>query len=386
VTTTDRSGPSTPEGQPAEQTPFERLLAAGQEHGYKLDWLQKRETWGEQLHSDPDQGGLLLQDVDTGIFGNAPDYSDNFTGRPRGALVRDGAPRVGDYRIRTKGDVWLRNAADLYEEAIQRQWSSATDIPWDTLAPLPDDIEMAECELATFLTDVEFVAGDVPGKWIAETSPDFYEPRMFLISQIMDEARHLDVFRKRALANGGGLMQQSRAFAGGFAGGIDSARDFTEMSARLHISGEGLVLTLFRMGERMSYNDAEKHIYRLAASDESRHVAFGVLHLKYLSEVQPERKEEIHAYLDEVEQGLVFGTGSSQNPLARGGGAGGISGNSLAVLLGGGREQMEEGEQIAMAMRQRQIKEYIQRVRVAGFGERFDNGRAMPILQQYIAA
>jgi hypothetical protein len=39
-----------------------------------------------------------------------------------------------------------------------------------------------------------------------------------------------------------------------------------------------------------------------------------------------------------------------------------------------------------MAMRQRQIKEYIQRVRVAGFGERFENGRAMPVLQQYIAA
>ncbi len=309
---------------------------------------------------------------ESGIEVNRPDAHTAIK-KPRASIL---------IAISDKGDVWLRNAADLYEEAIQRQWSSATDIPWNTLEALPDDIEMAQCDLATFLTDVEFVAGDVPGKWIAETSPDFYEPRMFLISQIMDEARHLDVFRKRALANGGGLMQQSRAFGGSFAGGIDNARDFTEMSARLHISGEGLVLTIFRMGERMSYNDAEKHIYRLAASDESRHVAFGVLHLKYLSEVQPERKEEIHNYLDEVEQGLVFATGSSQNPLARGG----ISGNSLAILLGGGDDKMDEGEQIAMAMRQRQIKEYIQRVRVAGFGERFENGRAMPVLQQYIAA
>ena len=372
--------------QATEHSPFEALLEYGKERGYKLDWLQKGDIFGQQLKPDLEKGGLQLQDADRGSYAEAPDRSENYTGRPRGAIEREGAPRVGDYRIRTKGDVWLRNAADLYEEAIQRQWSSAVDIPWHTLKPLPDDIEMAECELATFLTDVEFVAGDVPGKWIAETSPDFYEPRMFLISQIMDEARHLDVFRKRALANGGGLMQQSRAFAGGFAGGIDSARDFTEMSARLHISGEGLVLTIFRMGERMSYNDAEKHIYRLAASDESRHVAFGVLHLKYVSEVQPERKEEIHAYLDEVEQGLVFGTGSSQNPLARGGGSGGISGNSLAVLLGGGKDKVEEGEQIAMAMRQRQIKEYIQRVRVAGFGERFENGRSMPVLQQYVAA
>ncbi len=378
--TTTEQRPDTEQAD--EKTPFEVLLDAGKQHGYKLDWLRKGESFGQKLEADLTKGGLLLQDIEVGREDDIPEHSENYTGRPRGAQEREGAPRIGDYKIRDKGDVWLRNAADLYEEAIQRQWSSATDIPWNTLEALPDDIEMAQCDLATFLTDVEFVAGDVPGKWIAETSPDFYEPRMFLISQIMDEARHLDVFRKRALANGGGLMQQSRAFGGSFAGGIDNARDFTEMSARLHISGEGLVLTIFRMGERMSYNDAEKHIYRLAASDESRHVAFGVLHLKYLSEVQPERKEEIHNYLDEVEQGLVFATGSSQNPLARGG----ISGNSLAILLGGGDDKMDEGEQIAMAMRQRQIKEYIQRVRVAGFGERFENGRAMPVLQQYIAA
>ena len=27
----------------------------------------------------------------------------------------------------------------LYEEAVARQWSSATDIPWETIQPLPDD-------------------------------------------------------------------------------------------------------------------------------------------------------------------------------------------------------------------------------------------------------
>src|SRR5690606_12722371 len=179
---------------------------------------------------------------------------------PRGALQRPTAPKVGNYSVRTKKDIWLKNAAQLYEEAVQRQWSSAVDIPWETLEELPDEIERAECQLATFLTEVEFVAGDVPGKWIGETTPDYYEPRMFLISQIMDEARHLEVFRKRTLANGGGLMYQtSNAAISGAA--IDSARDFTEMSARLHISGEGLVLSIFRMGERMSYNDAEKAIY-----------------------------------------------------------------------------------------------------------------------------
>jgi hypothetical protein len=85
----------------------------------------------------------------------------------------------------------------------------------------------------------------------------------------------------------------------GTAGGvIDSVRDFTEMWVRLPISGEGSVLSLFRVGELMSYNDAEKAMYRLAASDESRHVTFGVRHLQYLSQTDPDRTAEIHGYLD----------------------------------------------------------------------------------------
>ncbi|MDA0366331.1 MAG: hypothetical protein O3B31_08695 [Chloroflexi bacterium] len=360
---------------------YAHLLEYGRERGYKLDWLTPRETFGTHPEASAG-GGLLLQDIDRGVFADAPDWSDNLTGRPRGSLARANAPKVGNYSVRTKGDIWLRNAAQLYEEAVQRQWSSAVDIPWDTLEELPDEIERAECQLATFLTEVEFVAGDVPGKWIAETTPDYYEPRMFLISQIMDEARHLDVFRKRALANGGGLlMQTSNAALAGAA--IDSARDFTEMSARLHISGEGLVLSIFRMGERMSYNEAEKAIYRLAASDESRHVAFGVMHLQYLSQAQPERREEIHSYLDEIELGLVIGAGG-QNPATRGT----PSNAALAILLGGGADSaaIEEGAQIALAVRQRQVKEYVQRVKVAGFGDRFENGRANAALAQYVAA
>ena len=163
---------------------------------------------GPNLDASEKKGGLLLQDVDSGVAAEVPDECRNMTGRTRGSVPRPAVPRVGNYPVRTKADIWLRNGAELYEEAVARQWSSATDVPWATLKPLPDDIEQAECQLATFLTEVEFVAGDVPGKWIAQVTPDYYEPRMYLISQVMDEARHLDVFRKRALANGGGLMQR----------------------------------------------------------------------------------------------------------------------------------------------------------------------------------
>ena len=230
-----------------------------------LSWMKQRGEWGQRAR--PGRNGLTLADIQINSYGDVPMTSTNLTGRPRGAAERSAGFRIGGYQLRSKEDIWLDNAAWLYEEALQRQWSSATDVPWATLKPLPDDIEQAQCQLATFLTEVEFVAGDVPSRWVARTSPDYFEPRLLLMAQVNDEARHMDVFRKRALANGGGLMERT-AGAGGIVGGIDLARDFNEMSARLHLSGEGAVLTLFRMGELMAYNPAEKaigHFYRVDA-------------------------------------------------------------------------------------------------------------------------
>src|SRR5579883_1592032 len=352
-----RSIPSRPtsskrEGKPMTTTAdsLDALREYGRDQGYDLSWLERRDVWGQTVR--PGKAGLVLDDVERGAHGDAPDESRNMTTRPRGTVARVGVPRIGNYPVRTKADIWLRNAAELYEEAQSRQWSSATDIPWDKISELPDEIEAAECQFATFLTEVEFVAGDVPGKWIASVTPDYFEPRMFLISQVMDEARHLDVFRKRALVNGGGLMQRTAAAAAVTGGAIDSARDFTEMSARLHMSGEGAVLTLFRIGELMAYNEAEKRIYRLCAQDESRHVAFGVMHLQYLGQIETDRREEIHCYLDEAERNLVTGA-SGQNPAS----SGFAASEALAVLLGGGVDKFDEGMKLLLAARQRQVKE-----------------------------
>ena len=59
---------------------------------------------------------------------------------------------------------------------------------------------------------------------------------------------------------------------------------------------------------------------------------------------------------------------------------------ALAILLGGGEAKVDDGYNTLLAIRQRQVKEYVQRVRVAGFGERFENGRANPMLEQYVRA
>jgi len=184
----------------------------------------------------------------------------------------------------------------------------------------------------------------------------------------------MDVFRKRALANGGGLMRMSGSTSG-FVGSIDLSRDFTEMSTRLHISGEGAVLTMFRMGELFGQNEAEKTMYRLCAQDEARHVAFGVMHLRYLGATAPERREEIEVYLDEAEGQILAG---QQNPASQAS----ETSEALAVLLGGGQQHYDEGYKQLLAIRKRQLKEYMKRVESAGFGERFTNGRS-PLPKQY---
>ncbi len=325
-----------------------------------LSWLRPDDARKvERVH--PGRRGLTLDEIEAGC--EVPDHVDAATLKPRDARSRPTAPRTGQYYA-DKSDVWSENARLLYEEAVQRQWSSATDIPWDKVEPLPDDLERAMCQLCTFLTEVEFIAGDAPGQWLPKINPEFYETKLFLLTQIMDEARHLDVFRKRALVNGGGLLSEGQS--GSALRIILDAKDFTEMSAIMHVFAEGFVQSLFRTGEYVSYNDAEKTIYRLCAQDESRHLGFGVMHLKYILETQPWRREEIHHYLDQVEGPLSLDINQ------------GITGvtpyfdEAIMVLAGGGVKGIDQGFQRLLAIRKRQINEYMHRLEVAGLGERRD--------------
>ncbi len=338
-----------------------------------LSWLEGVELTDRIA---PSKRGLILSDIAAARADTAPEHSENLSLRPRGTRQILNATRVA-MRLRDKADTWAENCALLYEEALARQWSSATDIPWETLKPLPDDLELAMCQLCTHLCEVEFTAADVPGQWIPAISPDHFEVKLFLATQAMDEARHLEVFRKRALANGGGLMRQSADSAASALRSIMDASDFTEMSVITHVVGEGQVLTMFRMGEFVGLSEAEKKIFRLVAQDESRHVAFGVMHLKYIAEHQPWRREEIHSYLDRAEPSLVmhkggriFGTAFTERL------------EPLIMLLGGGRDHLNEGMTSIEEITRRMVNEYMQRLSVAGFGDR--RGRCIPAIEPYL--
>jgi hypothetical protein len=324
----------------------------------------------DEIFPELGKKGLTLEGIQIGQYGEIPEYSDNYTARPRGAIGRPSAIATTSYQP-TKREVWSEACAMLYEEAVARQWSSATDIPWETIQELPDDMEMAMCQVCTFLTQIEYIAAEVPGRWVAKLSPDYFEVAAFLQSQAMDESRHMDVFRKRVLANGGG-MQPARAGSSG----VLAVQDFTEMTTLVHVLGEGLVQTLFRTGELFAQNPAEKRIFRLAAQDESRHVAFGVTHLKYLVDTEPERIEQIHDYFDRMEDALgAAAVSGSQGEIA----VAATTSEPLAVLLGGGIKNLDEGYAKLRLIRNRQYKEYMHRLDVVGIDRR---SRVNPLFQQ----
>jgi hypothetical protein len=352
--------------------PAELRTETVEQHELDLSWLNLEEAghpWG--MRAKPGKRGLTFDEIEIGAAGVVPETSDNRSVRVRGSVPRKEAPRMPGSYI-NKSDVYSENARLLWEETVTRQWSSATDVPWETIEPLPDDIERAMAQLCTFLTEVEFIAGDTSAQWLGSISSEHHEVKLFLLGQIMDEARHLDVFRKRAFANGGGLL--SSLPQDGLRVIIE-AKDFTEMSAIMHVAAEGFVQSLFRMGEYIGQNQAEKMIFRLCGQDESRHLGFGVLHLKYVLDTEPWRREELHHYFDKVEATLA------PDPMDADGQSFAVF-EALAILLGGGIKNFDKGLQMAMNVQRKRVNEYMHRLNVAGLGDRRE--RMLPLLKQFL--
>src|SRR5262249_33592150 len=170
-----------------------------------LAWLDEpRER--VQCRAQNERRGLTFRDLDVGSYGYSamPEViRKNRSFAPRGAAQPEGLPDL-QADVNRKSEVWAYNLEGYYEEAMTRQWNATTDIPWgDLLATeLPADIGKAYAQLLTFLTEVEMIATDVPAKWMGRLNADFFEVKNFIATQAMDEARHAEIFRKRALSTG----------------------------------------------------------------------------------------------------------------------------------------------------------------------------------------
>lgn len=298
-------------------------------------------------------------DINKAYAGEPDNVAPTDSMAPRGALLDEEYPGMG-YSMNAKYEVWSDNVVPLYEEAVSRQWSATRDIPWQDLKPLPDDLERAQCEFCTFLTEIEMIASDFPAKWLWRMNQHFHEVKMFLCTQAMDEARHLEVFRKRALANGGGLLHARAESELGLAN-ILHAPSYIQGSFLMHVVGEGLVLDIFRAGEFLAHNKVEKEMYRLCIQDEARHVSYGTMHLKYFLENHPDRENaerELHAVAEIAERGF---TGFLCNSFVI---------EPLAVLAGGGIKHIDKGMEAVKLVWKRITDEYLNRCDLAGLDRR----------------
>src|SRR5882724_3635669 len=156
--------------------------------------------------------GLTYADCNLGPYGYdaIPEFLRNrYSMASRGSALVEKLPDLG-YTINRRSDVWADNVAALYEEAKARRWAPAVDVPWSELGEARDPFrETAIAQAYTLLEEVALVAMEVPSRWVFSINQEFLELKSFLCAQMLDEARHLEACRKRALASGQGLGRAS---------------------------------------------------------------------------------------------------------------------------------------------------------------------------------
>ena len=198
----------------------------------------------------------------------------------------------------------------LYEKAKTGQWNATTDLPWDTDVDA-EKIAKEERELIGIGLDPARLDGTPVAKWgdkewlefnmesknwslsqfmhgeqgalictakITETVP-WYDAKLYASTQVVDEARHVEVFARYLQEKLGGEYQVNVHLRMLLDDIINDSRwDMTYLGMQVMV--EGLALAAFGFQHQMTTEPLLKQLLRYVMSDEARHVAFGVLSLK----------------------------------------------------------------------------------------------------------
>jgi TusA-related sulfurtransferase len=262
--------------------------------------FRDRPDWGVTPEFRHD--GFDTRDWLVGKAGAIPERADETTGfSPRGSVIESGSPPF-PFTETERDHVWAQNVAALYEQATGAQWDASADIRWRELRPLPTHLERAVCQVMTHLAENEYAALYVPARFIPRIHPHYTEVVMFLSTQVVDEARHIEAFTKRALANGGGLGF-STAMTQTSLRSLLEQEDFSQASFLLSVLGEGAFLEYLAFVERFAPDPVTADIVRRARADEARHVAFGVEHARHYLGADPDRVEILR---DAVERRAAY--------------------------------------------------------------------------------
>ena len=250
----------------------------------------------EYLGCEPDTDGRDRHLIRRGSFGvpqatsDDPTDADPHTGfAPRGALVEPGGPPY-PVTLTQRDQALPPETRQLYDQAVAAQWD-ASELAWDRVRPLPPALERALVQVMTFLAENELSALYVPSKFVARLHPAFAETAMFLATQLMDEARHIDVFLRRA----GGARGVSSVTTARSLLALLQLEDFTEAAFLLSVLGEGTFLDLLRFVEAHAPDEVTADLARRARADEARHVRFGIAHVRHALATDPGAASRLEA-------------------------------------------------------------------------------------------
>jgi len=209
----------------------------------------------------------------------------------RGALIEAGSPEF-HFSIDRKVEVWSDDAVRMYAQAAASQWDPAKAVPWDAEFDLPEEVEDAVVQIMTYLIENETAALVVPSRFVAQIHPHFREVMQVLAIQAADEARHIEVFTRRALLK---RKELGLSTSGGQASlqTLVEESNFAIASFLLSVLGEGTFLNLLWFLERVAPDPVTSAVCRLAAQDEARHVAFGMSHLREHIQSDPSIRETL---------------------------------------------------------------------------------------------
>ena len=220
----------------------------------------------------------------------------------RGALVEAGGPSLDGADLADKVEVWADIAPKLYAQAVASQWDPAT-IDWDARCDLAPEVEAAIVQVMTYLIENEQAALMVPARFLGRIHPHFREVMQLLAVQVADEARHVEVFTRRALLKQNEL---GRSGAGGRASlqTLLDEPDFSLASFLLSVLGEGTFLHLLSFIERHAPDPVTAQVAHLALQDEARHVAFGQAHLEHRVAEDPTLRDRLRAAMEHRHRAL----------------------------------------------------------------------------------
>ncbi len=173
---------------------------------------------------------------------------------------------VTELSVAAPGDAWIRQQAE--EAGLLKGWG---DKEWLQLG-----IEGQTWRLSQFMHGEQGAL--ICTARITETVP-WYDAKLFAATQVVDEARHVEVFAKYLDTKLNGFYPINAHLEALLNDIIrDSRWDMTYLGMQVMV--EGLALAAFGFLHMLTNEPLLKNLLRYVMADEARHVAFGVLSLK----------------------------------------------------------------------------------------------------------